>query len=57
MLEDAQIIRWRMKLLARARGVGITARTNPRLSGDGVDIEVGPFVLRRSGQAGQSMQQ
>ena len=57
MLEDAQTVRWRLKLLARARGVGIIAHTNPRSSGDGVDIEVGPFVLRRSGQAGQSMVQ
>ncbi len=57
LLEDPQTVRWRLDLLARARDAGIVARSSPRPNGDGVDVEIGPFVLRRSGRAGQSMEQ
>ena len=55
--EDAQTVRWRLKLLARARTLGINTRFWPREDGDGVDVEVGPFLLRGSGRAGQSVEQ
>ena len=55
--EDAQTVRWRLKLLARARALGINTRFWPREDGDGADVEVGPFLLRRSGRAGQSVEQ
>jgi len=54
---DARTVRWRLELLARARSVGVLSRSKPRSDGDGVDIKVGPFVLRSSGRPGQSVEQ